>query len=355
MFNKSKIDSLFGIVGWRSPDNPDYQILDAANLASTSGRFVNDNAYAKVELVKDNQDYAGQSNAEFNTKLKELQETSISSVCSAVFNDSDYIDRQVFYRYAQNKTNTETLPNGFIGYKLTIDDAKDVAFNISRILLDFDGTGDIELMLFNTAKKEVVFSQVVSITTDHQEVELNWTLDDTDSIYKGDYYLGYNTDSLTVQPFTRDYNQSSILSSIVGLGVENVFVSGHNTNTLFDLNDVDGNSQTTGLNPDITVFKDYTDLILNNKSLLSYAILLDLQIRCISLNLSSIRSSNDQRRGNDMTVAMLQTIEGQNSEGSVKITGLRPMLSGEIKRLVNVIKELKEGYFGGTIRTYTAQ
>ena len=342
MFNKSKIDSLYGIVGFRQPDDPNYQILDAANLASTSGRFVNDNAYAKIELIKDNQDYASQSDAEFNTKVKELQETAISSVCSAVFNDSDYIDRQVFYRYAQNKTNTETLPDGFIGYKLTIDNTKDVAFNISRMFLDFNGTGDVTIMLFNSAKKEVVFSQVVSITTDHQEVELNWTLDNTDTLYKGEYYLGYNTNGLTVQPFKRDYNSSNILSDIKHLNIESVFVDGHNTNTLFDLTTTEGNSLSTGLNPDITVFEDYTDLILNNKNLLSYAILLDLQIKCISLNLSSIRSNNNQRKGEGMTLAMIQTIERQTTEGTVKI-----------KRLVNVIKELKQGYFGGRIITHT--
>jgi hypothetical protein len=354
MFNKSKIDSLFGIVGWRSPDNPDYQILDAANLASTSGRFVNDNAYSKIELVKDNQDYASQSDAEFNTKLKELQETSISSVCNAVFNDSDYIDRQVLYRYAQNKTNTETLPDGFIGYKLTIDNTKDVAFKITRMLLDFNGTGDVTIMLFNSAKKEVVFSQVVSITTDHQEVELNWVLDNTDTIYKGEYFLGYNTNGLTVQPFKRDYNNSSIESSITHLGVENIFVSGHNTNTLFDLTTTEGNSLTTGLNPDITVYEDFTDLILNNKSLFGYAILLDLQIRCISLNLASIRSNKNQRLAESNTVRMQQEIDGESGDGLLKVAGLRPMLLGELHRLTKEINKLKDGYFDGRISVYTA-
>ena len=62
-------------------------------------------------------------------------------------------------------------------------------------------------------------------------------------------------------------------------------MNGHNTNTLFDLTTTDGNSLATGLNPDITVFEDYTDLILNNKKLLSYAILLDMQIKMIGFNL----------------------------------------------------------------------
>ena len=72
MFNKNKIDSIYGIVGLRGSDNPTYQILDAANLASTSGYFVDDNPYCKIELYKDNQDYSNISDAEFNTNIKQL-------------------------------------------------------------------------------------------------------------------------------------------------------------------------------------------------------------------------------------------------------------------------------------------
>ena len=272
MFNKSKVDEMYGIVGLRGSDNPVYQILDAANLASTSGYFVDDNPYCKIELYKDNQDYSDISDIDFNTNIKELQESSISSVCDAVFSDSDYIDRQVLYRYAQNKVGTETLPSGFIGYKITPNDKKSLAFCITRDILSFDGTGNIELMIFNSSKKQVVFSEIVAVTSDHQVVQLDWTLDDTDGLYKGEYYYGYNTDGLTVQPFKRDYNNSNIESDVADLGIENVFVKDHNTNTIFDLTATEGNSLTTGLNTDITVYEDYTDLILNNKKLVAKAI-----------------------------------------------------------------------------------
>jgi len=353
MFNKNKIDSIYGIVGLRGSNNPAYQILDVENSLSTSGYFVDDNAYCKIELYKDNQDYSDISDLNLNANLKELQQSSISSVCGAVFNDSDYIDRQVLYRYAQNKTEVETLPSGFVGYKITPNDTKSLAFSITRDILSFDGTGDIELMIFNSSKKEVVFSEVVSIVSDHQVVELDWTLDDTDGLYKGEYYYGYNTDGLTVQPFKRDYNNSNVESIISDLYIENIFVKNHNTNTLFDLTTTEGNSLATGLNPDITVFEDYTDLILNNKRLFARAILLDMQIKMIGFNLASIRSNKNQRLGESMVVRMLQEIDGQSGDGVVKIAGLRPMLLGEVKRLTKEIDALRDGYFQGSISTYT--
>ncbi len=58
MFNKNKIDTLYGIVGLRGSDNPLYKILDVENSLSTSGYFVDDNPYCKIELYKDNQDYS---------------------------------------------------------------------------------------------------------------------------------------------------------------------------------------------------------------------------------------------------------------------------------------------------------
>jgi hypothetical protein len=107
------------------------------------------------------------------------------------------------------------------------------------------------------------------------------------------------------------------------------------------------------LNPDITVYEDYTDLILNNKRLFARSILLDMQIKMIGFNLASIRSNKNQRLGESNTVRMLQEIDGQSGEGVVKIAGLRPMLLGEIKRLTKEIQSLRYGYFQGRISTYT--
>ena len=78
-----------------------------------------------------------------------------------------------------------------------------------------------------------------------------------------------------------------------------------------------------------------------------------MQIKMIGFNLASLRSNKISRIGEANTVRMLQEIEGQGGEGVVKIAGLRPMLLGEIKRLSKEIQSLKDGYFQGSISTYT--
>lgn len=350
MFNASTISGkLVGSVGFRQPYNPDYAIIDSDNLASRSGLFVTDNPMIKVEYIKDNQDYISISDADFNTFLKNKQKDSIIAVANAVFNMPDFIDRQVLYKNASNKVDLETLPNGFVGYKIQVDSNKNIAFEITRMLLDFSGSGDIELMLFNTASKTPLFTEVVTISSDHQEVELNWIVDNSGDTYKGDYYLGYLSNYVdigTLQPYKRDYNFGEVESIITHLCIQKGYVNGHTTNTLFDLEDWDGMSETTGINPDITIYYDFTDLIVQNERLFARAIQMDMQINFLSEMLHSLRVNRNERLGEKHTLKLIVEIEGQTSDSAVKVTGLRPLLFRELGRVKNEIEKLRDGYFG---------
>lgn len=74
MLDVSKIkSSLSGLVGFEQPFNPDYDIVDLENLLSESGYYVTSNAYAKIEYIKDCQDYKDISDADFNTVLKKYK------------------------------------------------------------------------------------------------------------------------------------------------------------------------------------------------------------------------------------------------------------------------------------------
>ena len=350
MFNATTTSgNLLGLVGFRQPYNPDYAIIDSDNLATRSGLYVTDNPMCKIEYIKDSQDYVSISDADFNTYLKNRQKDSIISVCNAVFNQPDYIDRQVLYKNAFNKIDLETLPNGFIGYKIQVSDKKNVAFEITRMLLDFSGSGDIELLLFNTGSKTPLFSQVVTISSDHQELDLNWVVDNSSTTYKGDYYLGYLSNYVdigTLQPYKKDYNFGQVESIITHLCIEQGYVNGHTTNTLFDLEDWDGISETTGLNPDITVYDDFTDLISQNEKLFSRAIQLDMQIAFLSEMLHSLRVNRNERLGEKNALKLMIEIEGQQTDNAVKVTGLKPLLFRELQRVKNEISKIRDGYFG---------
>jgi len=358
MFTANKIaDGLLGIVGFRQPYNPAYAVLDAENVLSTSGLFVNDNPYAKIEFIKDNQDYKDISDEDFNILLKDMQKSSIISVCNQVFNEFDFIDRNVIYKNASNKTNVETLPDGFVGYKVKVSNAKNTAVSINRVILDFDGTGEINLLLFNTGKKEVVETKTIEIVSDNQVEELNWTLDNSGTTYKGDYYIGYITNGISVSPFKREWNNANVMSSFKGLCIEKIFVDGHASNELFDLTLIDGLSQDTGLNLDMSVYDDYTDFILNNKMLFAKAISLDFTIRCLQMYVSSIRSNSNERKAQELYQKIMIEIEGtKGSDSLISVTGLREQVLGEVLQLKQEVKKLKTGFLKSRqILTYTLQ
>ena len=350
MFNVTNIRANFyGVVGFRQPLNPEFAILDAANQISRSGYLVTDNPFVKIESIIANVDYKDLSDAEFNTILKNMQEESITNVCGKVFSGTDYIDRQVLYPFAQNKVNTETLAQGLITHKIGVSIKKNIAFEISRILLDFEGAGDIELMLFNTSDEDPIFTKTITIASTHQEEVLNWKVDNSGDTYKGEYYLGYRTNAAaigTLKPYKRDYEQSNVVSNITYLNIEKQMFVGHATNKLPDLTTEESYDEASGLNPDITVYEDYTDLIKQNEMLFARAINLDLQISCLGQYQASLRSNKDQRNADRVSVRVTQEIEGQSGDGLVTITGLRPQLIRSISKIAEEIDRIKKGYFG---------
>lgn len=358
MFDASKItEKLVGIVGLRQPYNPTFAILDAENTQSRSGLFVTDNTYAKIELLKDTQDYKGINDTQFNDLLKRMQKASIINVCSQVFNnESAYIDRNLLFKNASNKIETQTLPDGFVGYRIRIDSDKNLAFKITRALLDFEGTGEIKLLLFNTAKKDPLFEQEITITTDHQEVALNWTINNTDTTYKGDWYIGYLSEGITVRPYKRDYNDGNVMSNISFLCIDGGYVSGYNLETLFDVSSFGFDTLSNGLNFDITVYDDFTDLIIQNENLFARAIYLDFVINFLHSYATSIRSNANERLSDVIVSRALMEIEGTKGVDSpVQVQGLRPQFLREISQIKSEIEKIKRCYFGEEIQVITRE
>lgn len=345
MINIIKIqESLVGIVGFKQPYNPDYAILDSENQLSSSGYFVTDNAYAKIEYIKDNQDYLSISDSDFNNLLVDIKKSAISAVCNQVFSDYDFIDRSLLFKNASNKVDLEVLPNGFVGYRIKVTTDKNIAFKINRVLLDFDGNGTFTLVLFNSAKKEPIYTKEIEVNNDHQEIVLDWVLDNSNDTYKGEYYLGYLTNSLTIIPFKREYENANILNSPTNLCIDRMKVVNHNANTLFNLQKIEGLSEDSGLNFDITVYEDFTDFVINNKSLFAKAVQLECIIQCIQMYLSSLRSNSNQTQAESLYQKIMVELEGTNAQSVVFVKGLKSQLIGEISNIKAEIEKLKKGF-----------
>jgi len=357
MINATKIKSkLMGLVGFRQPFNPALPTLTAANLESRSGLIINDNPLVKIDFLKNTEDYISLSDADFNTQLENKQKDSIISVCNSVFSKQSFIEQSLVYRHSLNKINTETLPNGFVGYKIELEDTNDIAINIKRVLMEFSGSGNVDILLYNSSNKTVLKTKTVSITSDFQEVILDWTLDNTDGYFQGEYFIGYISTGLAVAPYKRYYEESIVISGFANLEIHPITVSGFSGGNLFDLTAINYTSISTGMNFDLAVYKDYSNIIIQNENLFARAILLDVQINCLSQYLASMVSNKDQRRAEQMTVRLIQEIEGQQGgNGFVKITGLRSKLMRSIDEIREEIEKLTTDFLGKRIYSDTLE
>ena len=350
MFDKTKVETgLTGLVGYRPSLDPAFFVLDATNLQSDSGYYVNDNPFAEIEAYKGTINYASIDEIAFNSKLTQLTNSAITQVCNAVFQDKnnpDFVDRQLQFQNASNKVNLETLPSGFICEKICIDKKNSLAVEITRVLMDFEGTGDVTLYLYNTTSIEPIETKLVSITTDHQEVVLNWKLDSV-----GDWYIGYYSDALTVTPYKRDDNHASYESNITHVYLEKTLVPDHVSPNLWDLDNNEGLSETTGMNLDVSVYYDYTDLIIQNRFLFADAVNLSAAINMLNQFKGSLRSNKNQRLTGANLTELEVAIEGQASDKYQKVTGLRPSLTAQLNLIKRKIDSLVMGYRTGKIKT----
>ena len=354
MFDVGKIQTeLTGLVGIRQPFNPVYQKIDAQNQLSASGLFLDDIPYYKTEFYIDTQDFAEIIDSDLNIDLRNIQGASIVSVCQRIFGELSYIDRNLFYQYATNRIATETtLQNGFVGFEITPSVTKNVAFKITDIRLEFEGTGDLTLVLFNSALNAPMFSKVIAITETFHIERLDWIVNNTAGDYKGEYFLGYVYDG-TLKPFKRDYEASNLMNTLSEIDIEKVYVSGANDTDLFDLSAVQSLSENTGLNPDVTIYDDFTDLIIQNKHLFSRCIQLQWAITVMQGYVSSVRSNRTERLSKEIVLQTVQQIEGSNDKSPVKVKGLNAILATELNQLRKTIDDLKKGYFGSALQVQT--
>lgn len=346
MFDVNLIKQEFkGLVGFRQPANPKFAILDEENLVSKSGLYITDNPYAKIEYIKANVDYERATNPQLNLMLKRMLETSAVNICSQVFIDDDFVDRNQIYSNTQNKVEELELPTGFVGYRINIHDNKNIAIRINRIILEMVDAGSVELLVFNSNKKAPV--KIIPIVFEefyHRET-LDIILNDLD-YFKGSFFIGFINDG-THKTYKKNYFDSINKNDIQSLTIINTVVENHTEPLLFDLNNAKEFGDYCGFNLDITVIDDYTDFIITNKFLFARAIYLDSIIASMNICAATLRSNSDERSANELYGRIITEIEGTRPDDNViTIRGLRPQMIYEISQIRDQLNKLKGGFFG---------
>jgi len=331
----AEIDSLLGLVGFRQSTITEYAILDAANLASDSGLYVNDiSGLITTKNIKQSQEDKDISDANFNTYLKDRMKSSFLTLLKSVYSDNDLIENHLLFPYESDYDNKLTNATDFVGYELDVAKIKDINVVINKIMLTFDGIDTVKILLFNSTQNALQQSQEITTVADSaKHTTLNWNIPYADGVSGGKWYIGYLRSGLTKQAYNREFESANVQSGFNCVGITPIQVSGWDAETLFDVNDVEYKSETWGLNFDISSFKDFTSIVVENKDRFARGLQLQVAADLLQAMATSTRSNRDERL---IKMDALYDLNGNRSNPEI------PQSVGVLNQLRHEIKLLKK-------------
>jgi len=327
--------SLFGRVGFRQPDIAEYAVVSATNLAADSGlTFQDASELVSIMNIKETQPNASIDTTGLNALLERFQKNAITEVCNkVVVGEGDFVNSLNLYPYAKTFQNTIEKHGKFVGFKIQ-PTYYNMSFRISFAELAFSGTESFNIYVFNSNLVAPIQTKPVTITTAGQSkiTDLD-VLIANDTTYKGGFfYVGYFEDDITNSAYKRDYELSSLSIRNPYLTIDPVSLD--HVGTVLDITTENFHSDTFGLNFGIELYYDYTELIVNNKSLFDRAVQYQGVIKMIDAIKSSTRSNIQERITKDFITEANFALYG-NSQAKIK--GATQLLDEEIKHIKNTL------------------
>lgn len=331
MFQPSKINSnVIGLIGWRQSIDPASVVIDATNLATSSGLYFQDfSALVTVDNIKDSQNYPEANATQINTMLGDMVKAGFNKVLNQVFQDEDIIENKILFPYEMSWTKDIDNDTSFVGYEICQPSRMEIAHVLNNIVLSFSGVNSVKILLFHSSKSAPIQTKTITtVANSDVDTVLNWTL--SKEYNGGKFYIGYLRSGLTAKAKNREWNEANIKATFNTLRIEPIIVSGWNSETLFDVEDIEYSDKTFGLNFNITAWEDYTNTIIQNRNKFVNALGLQVAVDVLDLILKSTNVNATQRITKS---AVLYELEGIVGEEMPKVLGLRAKLAAEIKRL----------------------
>lgn len=293
MIRPDKIKTaLFGGVGFRQSPITEYAIVDASNQQSNSGLFYQDGtSLVTIKNIKESQQSIDISDADFNSYLKQLQENCIIEVCRALTaNEPDFIQDVNMFPYQKSFKNVIDKRSKFVGFTFKPQNKLDTLGKVSYIELCFNEDVTFNIYMYNSNKPNTPIEtlEVNALADEAVIVPLNWFLADSETYKGGVFYIGYFEDDLgTAQAYKKDYDLAQYQFNTKCFYSRPVSLDYNGTN--IDVESVINESEEYGLNFIVSIYNDYTEILIRNKNLLWSAIQLQMGEKVLEVIKTSTR------------------------------------------------------------------
>ena len=333
-----------GVVGWKQPTRSGSPTITPANIASSSGLYYHlGHGLCTIDNIKSAIDDDSITDANLNTYLADLSASALTDVCNSVFTEYDHIDTGLFFKFESRFA--ETLINGidFVGFQIDLGSSQvshntfkrnDISVIINALILEFTGVGPITIYLFNSQSLLPVKTQVITTVANSATKQIvKWKLNDLD--YGGMWYIGYFRSSLSINAIKRNYRMSILPTIFPEVGIRPIRVNGWDTPMMFDPANLIWEYYTWGMNFDISIYNDYTNIVKSNIDRFAKALQLQVCVNVVDLISNTTRSNKSERLSKAYA---LMELNGNRTNPQF------PEHAGLITKLGKEIYKLKETY-----------
>jgi len=160
---------------------------------------------------------------------------------------------------------------------------------------------------------------------------------DSLAIKGGKYYIGYyQADLGSIKAINRNWNNAALMADSSMLGLLPIKAT-PNGIKLFDLDNVSYVSETYGLNFDISVYRNFTATIVENKHLFDNVIGYGMAVEVLKLIINSSRSNRAERIAKSAVTAFAELYGIPPHEDMPETIGVEKRLEKEIKKVQDII------------------
>lgn len=339
-FDETKVlAALTGRIGWVNPTQDDYDIVDEANQASTSGRYFNDGSFhssCTIQNLKDTQEDDQISDEEFNTLLTNLKRSTILSCVNSVFDKIEAIESGLIYQRSNVPASFEpeyiNNTGKFCGIRINIGQGN-YAVVIDSLTLLLDSAKTLNIYIYKDFKNAPLATiPITTVANEETSVSVARVLNHLSSENKGGaYYIGYYQDDLGD---ARAIDCSPCVNQFRVFGFCSLEAT-TNDATGFDKFNYSANYKTYGINLEMSSYYDYTDAIVKAAHQFDEYIGLSMAAKVIERVVVNNRI-NDTAVQAGSNVSKLYdelNIEPANAQGMPLSPGIKSRLRKELKRL----------------------